>query len=487
MLSITSLVYFIIVTLYVLLISTVIIKIVMDNKTPAKSLGYLLIVVLIPVAGVIIYLFFGLNFRKKKLYRKKIEQDAAMFSATKQQKVLDSEKFLKKNKDLLKGKEPIIKFLLNEALSPLYPVEKIKLLLNGNEKFEMLLAELEQAKNHIHLEYYIYEDDEIGNKIKDILIRKIKEGVRVRFIYDAFGSHAIKKQLEKELHEAGIEIYPFYSIKFFLLSNRIYYRNHRKIIVIDGNIGFVGGINVGDRYLNNGKSKELFWRDTHLMIMGGAVAGLQSTFIADWNFCSGSKLKITKELFPHMEDFQHDALVQIAVSGPDLPMANIMFSYFAAINSALEKLYITTPYFIPNESILDAIKRSALSGVDVRLLVPGEGDSKFVNAASCSYYEELLSTGVRIFRYQKGFVHAKTITVDDNLSIIGTANMDIRSFYLNFEVNAMVYNKKLNQELNTAFINDIKQSKELKLDVWSKRNQLKKFGDASARLVSSLL
>ncbi|MNE27462.1 Cardiolipin synthase [compost metagenome] len=180
-------------------------------------------------------------------------------------------------------------------------------------------------------------------------------------------------------------------------------------------------------------------------------------------------------------------MVQIAVSGPDLPMANIMFSYFAAINSALEKLYITTPYFIPNESILDAIKRSALSGVDVRLLVPGEGDSKFVNAASCSYYEELLSTGVRIFRYQKGFVHAKTITVDDNLSIIGTANMDIRSFHLNFEVNAMVYDKRLNQELNTAFINDIKQSKELKLDVWSKRNQLKKFGDASARLVSSLL
>ncbi len=474
---------------YVLIVIGVTIRIIYDTHNPVKTLGYLLLVVFVPLVGILFYLSFGVNYRKKKLYNKKIINNDVLFEAVKQKVVELSHQQIEQQSELLADKASLARMMLSKSYSFVLPVKNMKLLVNGEAKFPEVLDAMEKAQDHIHIEYYIYADDEIGNRMKDIMIRKSAEGVKVRFIYDDFASHRLKKRMVKELRDAGVEAYPFYKIRFLLLANRMNYRNHRKIIVVDGKYGFVGGINVDDRYINQGKNK-LFWRDTHLMIHGPAVAGLQNVFISDWNFCAGQQIEISNRYFP-ISDMEWtnvpNSLVQIVDSGPDSELANIMLAYMGAISSARERLYITTPYFIPNETVMNAMKFAALKGVDVRLLVPGISDSRLVNAASCSNYQELMDVGIRIYRYQKGFVHAKTMVVDDNMSIVGTANMDIRSYDLNFEINALVFDYALNDELAEAFMNDLKESSELDYEQWSNRSKWITFGETLARLVSPLL
>ena len=474
--------------IYLLFVIAVTVKIIYDTHDPVKTLGYLLLVVFLPVIGILFYFSFGVNYRKQKLYNKKIISDDILFERVKQQILDSSYQQMENHRRLLDDKVSLARMMLFESMMALAPVDDLKLLINGENKFPEVLEILEKAKEHIHIEYYIYADDDIGNRIKDILIRKAKEGVKVRFIYDDFASHKLGKKMVKELRDAGVEAFPFYKVRIFLLASRMNYRNHRKIIIVDGIYGFVGGINVDDRYINNGKNK-LFWRDTHLAFKGEAVAGLQHVFLGDWNFCADQHLEFSEEWFPAHDprNDREDSLVQIVDSGPDSEMADIMFAYMGAISSAKQRLFITTPYFIPNETIMNSMKFAALKGVDVRLLVPGESDSKLVNAASCSNYQELLEVGVRIYRYHKGFVHAKTMVVDDNMSIIGTANMDIRSYDLNFEINALVYDKQLNSELAIAFMNDIEDSAEINLEEWMNRSKWIEFGDTLARLVSPLL
>src|SRR4030095_6272566 len=282
---------------------------------------------------------------------------------------------------------------------------------------------LRNAKHHIHIEYYIYEQDEIGEQVENILIQQAKEGVEVRFIYDDFGSPNIKKKNAERMKKAGIEIYPFQKVLFYLLANRLNYRNHRKIIVIDGQIAFTGGINVSDKYINANPHK-LFWRDTHIRIEGPGVFYLQYLFLTDWNFCSGQKLQPDKLHFLPCTTHKDDCFLQVAASGPDSEQPSVLFSLLQAIYLARKEILITTPYFIPGDSILEALRIAALSGLSVKLLVPGVSDSKLVNAASKSYYKDLLCAGVDIYMYQKGFVHAKTLVAEGNLSVIGTANMD---------------------------------------------------------------
>ncbi len=480
---------FIVEIVYILVVVSVTLKIIYDTHNPVKTLGYLLLVVFIPVVGILFYLSFGVNYRKQKLYSKKIVSDDVLFESVKQRILSLSHQQMELRASLLDDKVGLAQMMLSTSWAFLSPVDDLKLLVNGEAKFPEVLDVLEKARHHIHIEYYIYADDEIGNRIKDILIRKAREGVKVRFIYDDFASHSIGKRMAKELRAAGVEVYPFYKIRVLMLANRMNYRNHRKIIVVDGMYGFIGGINVDDRYINSGKNK-LFWCDTHLMIQGQAVAGLQYIFIGDWNFCANQQIDFIDQYFPYPVEITQnrpDSLVQIIDSGPDSELADIMLCYMGAISLATKRIYITTPYFIPNETIMNAMKFAALRGVDIRLLVPGISDSHLVNAASCSNYQELLKVGVRIYRYQKGFVHAKTMVVDDNISIIGTANMDIRSYDLNFEINALAYDQKLNEELAVTFMNDLKDATELDLEQWIQRNKLVKFGETLARLVSPLL
>ncbi|MEO9211470.1 MAG: cardiolipin synthase, partial [Ginsengibacter sp.] len=313
--------------------------------------------------------------------------------------------------------------------------------------------------------------------------------VTVRFIYDDFGSSGIRKELVPRLRDAGVKVFPFLRVYFMLLANRLNYRNHRKIIVIDGHTAFVGGINVSDRYINKENSKQGYWRDTHLLIVGPAVNYLQYIFLGDWNFCAEEKLQPNNKFFPPHSSLPvlDNKVVQIAASGPDSERPTILYSIIQAINLATEEILISTPYFIPGESLLDAMIISARSGIKIKLLVPGKSDSKLVNAAAKSYYNELLAAGVEIYRYYKGFVHAKTIVTDRKVAMIGTANMDYRSFDLNFEVNAVVYDQSFAEELSQSFFNDLQNAEQIDPLTWGDRPWYKQLAEKTARLVSPLM
>ncbi|MBN9297125.1 MAG: cardiolipin synthase [Filimonas sp.] len=460
--------------------------IISQNRTPAKTLAYLILFFSLPVIGILIYYIFGENYRKKKLYKKKYLSDRKSFDRYSAYLIRLSEEIIKDHVDQLRGSEQIARMMLNDSRLPISINNNVELLINGEEKFAKLFEELEKAEHHIHLEYYIMEQGHITLRLKDILIRKAKQGVAVRMMYDDFGT-SIKYKHLRDLKKAGVQAMPFYKIIFPIASSRHNYRDHRKVVIIDGKRGFTGGINMSDRYSNEFIAKnKMYWRDTHLFIEGDAIKPLQYLFFLNWNFCSKEELPVTHDYFPD-HTVKSNQLVQISYSGPDSDRASIMMSYFAAITKAKHYIYISTPYFIPNESLLTALQTAALGKVDVRLLVPGVSDSTFVNAAAHSYYEDLLEAGVKIYLYQKGFMHAKTMVSDNCLSMVGSANMDIRSFDLNFELNAVVYDRKIHDGLKAVFMRDLQDSVEITLEEWSKRNRLKKLGESTARIFSSIM
>ena len=449
-------------------------------------MAYLLFCIFIPFIGILFYLAFGINYWRKKLYSKKSGQDEKILQHMKKH-ILQYNEAMVGQDDILKDDNTELAAMLIQALqSPLTRHNHVKLLLNGEEKFPELLKALATAKHHIHLEYYIFEQDEIGKAIIELLISKAEAGVEVRFIYDDFGSPSIKKKVVKRLQEAGVEIYPFHKVHFYLLANRINYRNHRKIVVIDGQTGFVGGINVSDKYINN-KKGQLYWRDTHLRIDGPGVYYLQYLFITGWNFCSPGNLKLEAVYFGHDDTVKGNAYVQIVGSGPDSEQPSVLFAVLQAIYLAKEEILITTPYFIPGDSILDALRIAATSGLSVKLLVPGKCDSKLVNAASKANYNDLLQAGVEIYIYQKGFVHSKTLVTDGKLCMIGTANMDYRSFELNFEVNAIIYDVPFSKKMRNVFFDDLKHATKLNAEHWYKRSFFSKLPEKMARLFSPAL
>lgn len=460
--------------------------IISQNRTPSKTIAYLLLFFSLPVLGIIIYFIAGENYRKNKLYKRKFLQDNAQFNRYANHLIKLSEELLQQHIYRLRGSEQTARLILNDSHLPLSVNNKVELLINGEAKFSRLFEELEKAKHHIHIEYYIIEEGIVASRLKDILLRKAKEGVNIKLIYDDFGT-SLKNKYLRELRTNGIKAFPFYRILFPIVSNRHNYRDHRKIVIIDGRLAFTGGINISDRYANNLPGNKLYWRDTHLLIEGDAVKPLQYLFFLNWNFCSDEELPVSLDYFPQHATDGGDQMVQVIQSGPDSDRASIMLSYFSAIVNAKQYVYITTPYFIPNESLLNALKEAALSKVDVRLLVPQQSDSRFVNLAARSYYEELLEAGVRIYFYQKGFVHAKTLVSDYTLSMVGSANMDIRSFDLNFELNAVVYDTRVHNELKAVFMRDLEDSVEITLDQWIQRSRLRKLSESVCRLFSSVL
>jgi cardiolipin synthase len=460
--------------------------VVSENRSPSKTLAYLLLFFALPYIGVFIYFVLGENYRKKKIYKKKWLTDQQNSERFGNYMVKLSEEVLASHMGTIKGNAQLVRLLVNDSKLPISVNNKVKVLHNGEEKFPAVITALENAKHHIHIEYYIYEEGRIANLISDILIRKSREGVEVRIMYDDFGSDLGREYLKK-LRDAGVQALPFYKVYFHLLANRNNYRDHRKIIIVDGTIAFTGGINISDKYDNSFQRKgHVYWRDTHLRIEGDCVKLFQYLFLLNWNFCCDEDIDLSGGYFPDYEG-NGNKLVQVAYSGPDSDRASIMLSYFAAINNSREYVYISTPYFIPNESILNALKKAALGKVDVRLLVPGVSDLKMVNAAAMSYYEELLEAGVKIYLYKKGFNHSKIVIADHSLSMVGTANMDIRSFDLNFEVNAVVFDHEIHSELKEAFMNDIKNSLLVNLDQWKKRPRLRKLFESCCRLLSALL
>jgi cardiolipin synthase len=472
---------------YTIAIVLTCLRIIYDTRSTTKTLAYLMLTVFLPVIGIIFYFSVGTNYRKRKLYSKKIIKDEQMQLRVKEQIYIESKKIWDSVPEEILKYQKLAQLLLNDGMSYLTGNNKVDILLNGEQKFPEVLLAMQQARHHIHIEYYIFEDDEIGNAIKDVLIEKARAGVKVRLIYDDFGSRSIRKKVIPELREAGVEAYPFYRVLFIALANRLNYRNHRKIIVIDGCIGFTGGINVSDRYINNGHADQVFWRDTHVKITGTGAFYLQYLFICDWNFCADEPLAPQTSFFHELKENAGDAVVQIAASGPDSDNPTILFSLIQAIGMAEEEILITTPYFIPGESLLDALVVAALSGVKVILLVPEKSDSRMVAAAGRSYYGDLLNAGVEIYQYEKGFIHSKTMVSDQQLSVIGTANMDNRSFELNFEVNAVIYDNDTAAEMTRIFYQDLKESKKINAEEWDKRPLYKQLPEKLGRLLSPLL
>ncbi|HLT72155.1 MAG TPA: cardiolipin synthase [Cyclobacteriaceae bacterium] len=462
------------------------VRVVLETRSPTKTAAYLLLIVLLPIGGPMLYFLVGVNYRKRRIYSKKLIRNVNLFGQVRDTIQKDSQLVRETYPNLAEKNDALIKLLLGESLSPLSE-NKVTILLNGEMKFPSLLEALEKAEKFIHLEYYIFDEDATGHSVKDVLIRKAKEGVNVRIIFDDFGSHGLWKTFVDEFRENGVEIFPFYRIHFVFLANRINYRDHRKVVIIDGTTGFIGGMNIADRYVN-GLVDNKFWRDTHVKIEGSAVLTLQYHFLSNWNFCSDQSLGFSPDLFPEIphQDDRTD-LVQIVTGGPDYPRSSIMLSYFTAIMMAKKRIYITTPYFIPNETMMNSIKQAAFSGKDVRVLIPERSDSAFVDAASRFYFLDLLESGVKIYLYKKGLIHAKTMVVDDSLSIVGTANMDLRSFELNFEINAIIYSERVNAEMTETFYKDLENSSQIVLEDWSKRSKFRTFLEGLARILAPLL
>ena len=471
--------------------------ILLENRDPAKTMSWLLMFILFPGIGLVVYAVSGRNIRKIKLFKTQklantIKEKRLFNTLEKIKEVVELEiESIKQNKLLSEEEDGssikrVISLLLKTGMFPFTKNNKVDVFIDGNEKFEHLIKDIRNAKDHIHLEYFIIKDSEIGRVIKHELIEKAKQGVKVRIIYDDVGCWRFwfNRKFFNEMRSVGIEIAAFLPTKFPIIGGKLNYRNHRKIVVIDGIIGYTGGINIGDEYLGK-KEKFGYWRDTHIRIEGISIYMLQMTFIIDWYYTTKEVIE-TKKLFPTM-DYVGDSMIQVVASGPDSDWEDIHYAYFTAICQAKKRVYIETPYFIPDESILKAIKSVALIGVEVIIIFPKIADHKIVNIASHSYFEEILEAGGKVFLYNKGFIHSKVVIIDDEIASTGSANMDLRSFMLNFEVNAFIYDKKVIERMTDDFYNDLKCSEELTLENFKKRGFTRKVKESVARLFSPIL
>ncbi|MHB1652927.1 MAG: cardiolipin synthase [Desulfitobacteriaceae bacterium] len=456
--------------------------IILENRDPTKTIIWLLILGALPILGALLYLVFGRIVRHHQLSRHKQVRREQI------EKLMHFQRARLRAEDVEQAgniplKQKLARLLFNDDFAPLTVNNRSEVLTNGEETFKALLTALEAAQDHIHLEYYIFHDDAIGRDILNLLIRKASVGVKVRVLVDGWGSRAIAKRF-RELRKAGVEAEGFYPVRFPFLSSRLNLRNHRKIVVVDGRVGFLGGLNIGDEYLSRSK-KFGFWRDTFLKLEGDSVNFLQVVFLNDWNGVTHQDID-DRNYYPQPQLIGNQ-LTQIAASGPDSDWESTLQIFFVAITSAEKKIYVETPYFIPDESAIMALKTAALSGLDVRIIFQGIPDHKITYWASHSYFEELLEAGVRIYRYQKGILHAKILILDGEIGGVGSTNFDIRSFRLNFEISAFIYDRNFAERLEQDFYQDLGDSEEILLEEYEKRPLVDRIKESSARLFSPLL
>lgn len=464
--------------IYIVSVVFTLILVIQQKGDPLKTIAWLLVILLIPIFGIVLYFYFGQNYRKQKIFSRKEILDLEHLGSL---HTFFSQSQLKKPS--VKSKEHLIRLLQNNSKALLTQNNEMELYYEGKYAFDAILNDIQLAKDHIHLEYYILEDDKIGNQIREALEIQAKKGVKVRLIFDDMGSWSLPGKFIKSLENAGVEVYPFLPVRFPWLTNKINYRNHRKIIVVDGNIGYVGGMNIADRYIE-GSPKYGIWRDAQLRIVGDAAHMLQAIFLTDWFFVSKQIIKDEKYFLAHNIHREH--VVQITTSGPDSDWASIMQLFFSAIATAEHHIYISTPYFIPNESILTALKTASLSGVEVRIMLPLRSDSRLVFRSTLSFVSELLEAGIHVHFFEKGFNHSKLLMVDSVFASVGTANMDIRSFDQNFEVSAQIYDREITCRIEKFFLDDLKHCKEYTMEEWANRPWIDNQKELLARLLSPL-
>jgi len=456
----------------------------LERKDPPSTWAWLMVLMFIPIAGFFLYLIFGKPISGNRIFtwdkKSRIEVKTTVQS---QLRAIEEERLEFKDEEIKNYADLVYLHLRNDD-AIFTDDNQIDIFTDGAEKFNALIQDIEKAKDHIHLLYYILKHDGLGQKIADVLIKKANEGIQVRVLYDALGSRTIKKSYVRRLKNAGIQVKAFFPSKIAKINFKINYRNHRKLAIIDGKIGYIGGFNIGDEYL--GKSKKFgYWRDTHLRVVGHAVQSMQSRFVLDWNQASRNHILHEERYYAAVS--AGDVGLQIVSSGPDTEWEQIKNGYIKMILSAKKYIYIQTPYFIPDESLRDALRIAALSGVDVKIMIPNKPDHPFVYWATLSNSGDLLNAGAEIFIYQNGFLHAKTIVVDGKIASVGTANIDVRSFRLNFEVNAFIYDEETTMRLVKAFQDDIMLSTQMTKKLYEKRSIGIRFKESISRLISPVL
>lgn len=466
-----------------------------SKRDPVKTLSWVLVMILLPYIGVVMYFFFGRNFRKDKMFSRKGARDLSL------RKELSREMLVKfMNRDNIPQEirrcHKLIVQNLKSSHSLLSSNERMDIFFSGKKALDAMLEAMKGAKTHIHLQSFIIEDDRVGNAFKDVLISKAREGLEVRMMFDGFGGRHLGKNFLRELKDAGVEILNFSPFRLFFMPPIVNYRNHRKILVVDGRIGFLGGVNIADRYYDGGDFPE--WRDTHVRIEGLSVMSLQATFLLDRYFILNKNLGRRRKYYPMVGEVDKASLAmgvaggnryysQIIASGPDSDWAAIMQCYFTAITKARDHIYIITPYFIPSETILNAIKITALSDVKVSLMIPERSDTWLTNWGTMSYISELVEAGVNVYLFKRGFNHSKVLSIDGEYCIIGSANMDNRSFEHHFEVTSVIYDQECAHIIEDRFRKDLSRCTLVTKARWDKRSVRNKFYESVARLVSPLL
>src|SRR5690625_3176020 len=456
----------------------------LERKNASSTWAWLMVLFFIPILGFLLYLIFGRRLSNQKIFtwdtksRLGVKREVASQLAA-----LEDQTFSLKDNQLMKYKDLYYMHLKNND-AIFTQSNSVEIFTDGDEKFTALITDLENATDHIHLLYYIIRHDQLGTKIADVLIKKAQEGLEVRLLFDDMGSRSLSRRYIRRLKNAGVHVDAFFPPKIPKLNFKINFRNHRKLAIIDGKVGYIGGFNIGDEYL--GKKKKFgYWRDTHLRIYGDAVRNMQTRFILDWNQASRNDILY--------EDRYYSAIpagnigVQIVSSGPDSEWEQIKYGYIKMILSAKEYIYIQTPYYIPDESLRDALRIAVLSGVKVKLMIPNKPDHPFVYWATLSYIGDLLNAGAEVYIYQNGFLHAKTIVVDGKIASVGIANIDVRSFRLNFEVNAFLYDEEIAQKLVDAFQHDITLSTQMTKKLYEQRSIGIRFKESVSRLLSPIL
>lgn len=467
--------------LYGIITALTILLVIWENGKPSRTLSWILILIFLPVLGILAYVMVGGNLRKEKIFSLKGATDLKRINSWLN---LFLEGWKEEPQVVFNEKSSLITLLTSNSKALLTEDNKAHILQNGKETFEAMFRAIRLAKHHIHLQFYIVEDGILLGELEELLTAKVQEGVQVRLLFDSVGSWRLKTSAIRRLRNQGIQCMSFQPARFPRFGNRINYRNHRKIVVIDGITGFVGGLNFSDRYVDP-ISENQIWRDTHLQLIGDAVKGLQLVFLTDWFFASGEDCA-TERMFPDAARSK-PLPVQIVASGPDSMHAGILQAYFSAITLARDYFWIANAYLIPNESILTALKTAALSGVDIKIIIPEKSDSWLTYFSTQSYLEELMEAGVNIYLYQAGFIHSKAFISDDLLLSIGTANWDQRSFDQNFEINAFIYDSELAAQLKVDFEADLANSILLDLEEFRNRPSWQRMLSALARMLSPVL
>lgn len=470
-----SWVYWSLVVIYFITVISIIGVVLSENRNPLKSLAWITVLLLLPVGGIVLYIFFGRSIKNTHMIsrrnKRRLRQSFPASDYTDPPADLPPE--LRQQIEL--GRSLTGSHYLSD--------NSIRIYHNGTDKFEALLRDIAGARRFIHIQYYIFDDDNLGNRLKEALIQRAQAGVKVRVIYDHIGSFGVSRRFFREMQQAGIEAYPFFRVAFPPFATRINWRNHRKLCVIDGTTGYIGGMNVADRYINGGKFKR--WRDTHMRITGPGVTALHYSFAVDWSFMGQPLIEETLDITPYTAP--DNAGVQLITSGPTSEWSNVAMLMLKAIGNAKKRVFIQTPYFLPTESLLRSLQAAALSRVDVRVMIPRRSDSDILTYASYSYIMECLRAGIKIYLYDGGMLHSKTMMIDDHFSAIGSANIDFRSFEHNFEATMFIYSTDTNARLRRQFLTDQQDCERISPSTWRKRSKVQKAKESLTRLLSPIL